>query len=79
MLNIDIREIYNFYPVEPTPGPENLPTGGDLYYECTACTTIISSVPFSHSACSCNNLEGGNGKLAVKDPNNVRVMYGTLK
>ena len=28
MLNIDMRKIYNFYPIEPTPDPAALPTGG---------------------------------------------------
>ena len=33
MLNIDMRKIYNFYPIEPAPDAANLPTGGDIYYD----------------------------------------------
>jgi hypothetical protein len=79
MLNIDMRKIYNFYPVEPVPDPVELPTGGDLYYECLDCTGIVSSVPRIKSACTCGNLSGNGGELAVKDPIRVRVVRGKLK
>lgn len=79
MLNIDMRKIYNFYPVEPAPDPANLPTGGDIYYECLDCTGICVSVPHIKTACPCGNLSGGAGKLAVKDPTRVRVVRGKLK
>jgi hypothetical protein len=59
MLNIDMRKIYNFYPVEPAPNPAALPTGGDLYYECLDCLVIVNSVPHIKAACACGNLEGG--------------------
>ena len=52
MLKIDMRKIYNFYPVEPAPDPAKLPTSGDLYYECLECTEIVNSLPFIRSACS---------------------------
>ena len=79
MLNIDMRKIYNFQPIEPTPAPENLPTGGDIYYECLDCSAIINSLPYIASACSCGNLEGGDGKLSVKSPTLVQAVRGTLK
>ena len=79
MMNIDMRKIYNFYPVEPAPDPVDLPTGGDLYYECLDCTGIVSSVPRIQSACPCGNLSGNGGQLAVKDPMRVRVVRGKLK
>ena len=79
MLNIDMRKIYNFYPVEPAPDPANLPTGGDIYYECLDCLGICSSVPHIKSACPCGNLSGGGGKLAVQNPARVRVVRGKLK
>lgn len=79
MLNIDMRKIYNFYPVEPAPDPSSLPTGGDLYYECQDCNQIVNSVPFIKAACACGNLEGGGGNLTVKAPERVRVVRGKLK
>ena len=79
MLNIDMRKIYNFYPVEPAPDPAALPTGGDLYYECLDCSVIVNSVPHIKAACACGNLEGGGGKLNVKDATRVRVVKGKLK
>jgi len=79
MLNIDLRKIYSFYPVEPLPDPSALPSGGDLYYECLDCTVIVNSVPQLKSACACGNLAGGGGKLSIKDPARVRVVRGKLK
>lgn len=79
MLNIDMRKIYNFYPVEPGPSADALPTGGDLYYECLDCSVIVNSVPHIKSACACGNLQGAGGKLEVRDPARVRVVKGKLK
>lgn len=79
MLKIDMRKIYNFYPVEPAPDPAKLPTSGDLYYECLECTEIVNSLPFIKSAYSCGNLVGGEGKLVVKNPESVRVIRGKLR
>lgn len=79
MLNLDMRKIYNFYTVEPAPDAANLPTGGDLYYECLDCTQVVNSVPHIKAACTCGNLAGGGGKLAVKNPARVRVVRGKLK
>lgn len=79
MSGIDMRKIYKFYPVEPAPAANALPTGGDLYYECLDCTGIVSSVPLIKSACACGNLSGNGGKLDVKSPEKVRVVRGKLK
>jgi hypothetical protein len=79
MLNIDMRKIYNFYPIEPAPDPASLPTGGDLYYECLDCTVVVNSVPHIKAACACGNLVGGGGKLTIKNPVQVRVVRGKLK
>lgn len=79
MQNIDMRKIYNFHPIEPTPDPGNLPTRGNIYYECPDCSTIVNSLPFIMTACSCGNLEGGEGKLTVKNPTLVLAAHGTLK
>ncbi len=78
-MSIDMRKIYNFYPVEPAPSAANLPTGGDLYYECLDCDAVVNSVPFIKAACVCGNLQGGAGKLSVKNPVQVRVVRGKLK
>ncbi|MCL2021490.1 MAG: hypothetical protein FWG81_05200 [Betaproteobacteria bacterium] len=79
MPGVDMRKIYKFYPVEPTPSPDNLPTGGDLYYECTDCGEIVLSVPRVKSACACGNLSGQGGRLQVRDTAKVRVVRGKLK
>ncbi|MBX3617991.1 hypothetical protein [Nitrosomonas sp.] len=79
MLKIDMRKIYNFYPVEPVPDPAALPTSGDLYYECLDCTEIVNSLPFIKSACNCGNLVGSDGKLVVRNPESVRVVRGKLR
>lgn len=79
MLNIDMRKIYNFYPLEQEVDPANLPTGGDLYYECLECKGIVSSVSHIKAACSCGNLTGAAGAVAVKEPARVSVVRGRLK
>lgn len=79
MQNVDMRKIYNFYPVQPKPDPSALPTGGDIYYECTECNGIVSSVSFIKAACTCGNLTGGGGKTTIQDPTKVNVVRGKLK
>jgi hypothetical protein len=79
MLTIDMRKIYNLYPVEPAPDSAALPTGGDLYYECLDCTVVVNSVPHIKSACKCGNLAGSGGQLTVANPARVRVVRGKLK
>lgn len=74
-----LRKIYSFYPVTPAPDPAKLPTGGDLYYECTACKGIVNSVSHIKAACDCGLLQGGGGKTEVKDPTKVVVVKGKLK
>ena len=76
---IDMRKIYNFYPVDFEYTPSALPTGADLYYECLDCEKVVSSVPHIKVACSCGNLHGAKGKLSVKHPERVRVVKGVLK
>jgi hypothetical protein len=78
-MAVDMRKIYNFYPVEPTPSPDALPTGGDLYYECLECRGIVSSVSHIKAACACGNLGGQGGKTTVRDPAKVQVVRGKLK
>lgn len=79
MSTVDMRKIYNFYPVQPAPDPAALPTAGDLYYECQDCNGIVSSVSFIKAACTCGNISGAAGTTTVKDPQKVRVVRGKLK
>ncbi len=79
MVSIDLRKIYKFTPITPAPEPGKLPSGGDLYYECTECSVIISSVPRIKSDCACGNLKGAAGKVEIQDPAKVNVVRGTLK
>lgn len=79
MQNIDLRKIYNFQPINPTPGSTSLLTGGDVYYECLDCSGIISSLPYIKIACSCGNLKGAGGSVEVKNTSLVRAVRGALK
>lgn len=79
MTTVDMRKIYKFYPLEQKVDPDNLPTGGDLYYECQECSGIVSSVTFIKAACQCGNLDGNKGSVAVKDRTRVTVVRGKLK
>jgi hypothetical protein len=79
MAGVDMRKIYNFYPIEPVPSPDDLPVGGDLYYECVECSGVVCSVTHIKLACTCGNLSGHGGKITVKDPTKVRVVRGKLK
>jgi hypothetical protein len=74
-MKIDMRSIYTFSPVE---FEGNLPSGGDIYYECT-CGSIVSSVSFIKAACECGNLSGGQGSTAVQDPAKVKPLRGKLR
>ncbi|MEY4591107.1 MAG: hypothetical protein RIR18_2 [Pseudomonadota bacterium] len=76
---LDMRKIYNFYPIQPQPDPANLPTGGDVYYECAECSAVVNSVPFIKSACTCGNLVGNAGKVIIKDASKVIAVKGKLK
>ncbi|MDR3322836.1 MAG: hypothetical protein LBS89_01355 [Zoogloeaceae bacterium] len=78
-MKLDMRKIYNFYPIDPAPSPDDLPTGGDIYYECQECSEVVSSVPRIKSACACGNLSGHGGTLEVRDATRVRVVRGKLK
>lgn len=79
MHNIDLRQIYKFYPVQPAPSASELPTAGDIYYECLDCKSVVSSVPRIKTTCTCGNLAGGDGQLNVKNADQVCVVRGKLK
>ena len=76
---IDMRKIYNFYPLEDAPPAGALPTGAELYYECLDCEKVRRSVPHIQVDCACGNLHGAKGKLSVEHPERVRVVRGVLK
>ncbi len=78
-MQLDLRKIYRFTPVEPAPSPDALPTGAAVYYECTECSVVVNSVPHLKCACTCGNLAGSGGSLEVKDPAKVKVMTGVLR
>ena len=77
-MKIDLRKIYRFSPMEHTAGSE-LPTGGDIYYECTSCNGVISSVPRIPAECECGNLSGNGGEVSIKDVSKVLPVRGKLK
>ncbi len=74
-MKIDMRSIYTFSPVA---FDGALPSGGDIYYECS-CGSIVSSVSFIKAACECGNLSGGQGSIAVQDPAKVKPLRGKLR
>lgn len=77
-MKIDMRKIYRFEPVS-RESDGTLPQGGDIYYECTECQHIVSSVSHLKSACECGNLEGGQGTTAVRSPEKVNPLRGKLR
>jgi len=77
-MKIDLRKIYRFEAMKHPEG-EPLPTGGDIYYECTECTQVVSSVPHIASHCECGNLVGKHGTVEIKDVAKVKPVRGKLK
>lgn len=77
-MKLDLRKIYRFDPI-PRKDDGNLPAGGDIYYECTECKGVVSSVPHIVSACECGNLSGKGGKVEIKTAANVTPLRGKLK
>jgi hypothetical protein len=77
-MKIDLRKIYRFEAIN-HPAGAALPTGGDIYYECTECTQVVSSVPHIVAHCECGNLHGKGGKVDIKDPAKVKPVRGKLK
>ncbi len=77
-MKLDMRKIYRFDPLRIGEG-EPMPSGGNVYYECTECREVVSSVPHIIVKCGCGNLEGKAGKLTIKDAGKATPMKGTLK
>lgn len=77
-MKIDLRKIYRFDPVAMN-GDGSLPSGGDIYYECTECKHIVSSVSHLKAACECGNLDGGQGTTHVRSPDKVNPLRGKLR
>lgn len=77
-MKIDLRKIYRFEPIDHAAGTP-LPSGGDIYYECTECTQVVSSVPHIIAKCDCGNLDGKGGKVDIKDVTKVKPVRGKLR
>ena len=77
-MKIDLRKIYRFEAIN-HPADAPLPTGGDIYYECTECTHVVSSVPHIVAKCECGNLHGKGGKVDIKDAGKVKPVRGKLR
>ncbi len=77
-MKIDLRKIYRFEAMN-HPAGTALPTGGDIYYECTECTHVVSSVPHIAAHCECGNLVGKGGTVEIKDPSKVKPVRGKLR
>ncbi|MEK7737272.1 MAG: hypothetical protein AAB319_05890 [Pseudomonadota bacterium] len=77
-MKLDLRKIYRFETIEhgaSTP----FPAGGDVFYECTQCGNVISSVPYTPAACECGNLSGNKGAITFRDQAKVKPVRGRLK
>jgi hypothetical protein len=77
-MKLDLRKIYRFDPIERAADNE-LPKGGDIYWECTECSVVVSSVSHLPANCECGNLSGGQGEVSVKIPSKVTPLKGKLR
>ncbi len=55
------------------------PAAPDIYYECTKCATVVSSMPKNADACKCRNIivDTDAGRVALKDSTHFRVFRAT--
>jgi hypothetical protein len=51
------------------------PAGDDLYYECTRCRWVVSSVALANLGCPCKNvfIDIDYGRLCVRDHTLFRI------
>lgn len=77
-MKIDLRKIYRFEAMDHAAATP-LPVGGDIYYECTECTQVVSSVPHIVARCECGNLRGKGGKVDIKNEALVKPVRGKLR
>lgn len=77
-MKLDLRKIYKFEALE-LRADTALPSGGDVFYECTQCHSVISSVPYTPAACECGNLKGNKGSINIGNASLVRPVRGRLK
>jgi hypothetical protein len=77
-MKIDLRKIYRFDAVSHE-ADGTLPRGGDIYYECTECSHIVSSVSHLPANCDCGNLSGGAGVVTVNAAEKVNPLRGKLR
>jgi len=64
MAKIEKKRTYQSF--DPQKG---YPAGKDLYYECTKCGDVISSLPADSISCKCRNIhiDVDYGRVAIKD------------
>ena len=77
-MKIDLKKIYRFEAMTHAAG-QPLPTGGDIYYECTECGDVVSSVTHLAAHCHCGNLSGKHGQVEIKHPEKVKPVRGKLR
>jgi hypothetical protein len=77
-MKLDLRKIYKFEALELVAGA-TLPSGGDVFYECMKCNSVISSVPYTPAECECGNLKGNQGSINIGDATQVKPVRGRLK
>ena len=58
-MKIDLRKIYRFTPMDHAAGTA-LPSGGDIYYECTVCNGVITPGMPLETSCSTSAQEAGS-------------------
>lgn len=51
------------------------PAGKNVFYECTLCSGVVSSLPEHFEKCECGNIEvdSSGGRMSVQDPNRMRI------
>lgn len=77
-MKLDLRKIYRFEAADRNPDG-SLPTGGEIYYECTECKEVVSSVSHLKAACECGNLIANAGVCTVQSPDKTNPLRGKLK
>ena len=77
-MKLDLRKIYRFDVIERL-ADGALPSGGDIYYECTECTQVVSSVSHLKAQCECGNLAAGDGSCTIRAADKVKPLRGKLR
>ncbi len=77
-MKLDLRKIYRFEATDRN-ADGTLPKGGEIYYECTECKGVVSSVSHLKAACECGNLIANEGQCSVQFPEKASPLRGKLK